>query len=262
MGPPPLPSVVGSDGVGHTPDGRRVYFDASVAPFGSLAERTLVRQADLFEPAEGVDDATAAGLGNAGLAAWLGLTWRARLQPGESVLVLGANGAVGSIAVQAAKALGAGTVVAADRDPERLRRLLDRGADATVTLTDRTDLAAAFREAAGGGVDVIVDPLWGAPALAAMQAAAHGARHVQLGHLAGITMELPAPAVRSAALDVHGFAVFHAPVDVRRRAYRELTDHAGRGEITLDIVRMPLAEVGAAWERQRNGPGAKLVLTP
>src|SRR5690242_12224918 len=86
-GPPPIPSVVGTDGVGRTADGRRVYFDESVPPFGSWAQRNLVRATDLLEPADGVDDLTAAALGNAGLAAWVGLTWRVGLRPGETVLV-------------------------------------------------------------------------------------------------------------------------------------------------------------------------------
>lgn len=98
-----LPYILGSDGVGRTPDGRRVFFDAPVAPYGSWAEQTLVRVADLLDVADGVDDATAAALGNTGLGAWLALSWRAHLQPGESVLVLGATGAVGSVAVQAAR---------------------------------------------------------------------------------------------------------------------------------------------------------------
>ena len=104
IGRPVVPSVVGSDGVGRTAEGRRVFFDAPVAPYGSWAQRALVSAAALVDVADGVDDVTAAALGNTGLAAWLALSWRARLQPGESVLVLGATGAVGSIAVQAAKA--------------------------------------------------------------------------------------------------------------------------------------------------------------
>ncbi|MBA3905086.1 MAG: zinc-binding alcohol dehydrogenase family protein [Pseudonocardiales bacterium] len=261
-GPPPLPSVVGSDGVGHTPDGRRVFFDASVPPYGSWAQRSLVARTDLLEPAEGIDDVRAAAVGNTGLAAWLALSWRAKLQPGESVLVLGANGSLGSIAVQAAKVMGAGFVIATDRDPERLERLRDRGADAIVTLTPDGDLTGDYRAAVAGGVDVIIDPLWGAPALAAMRAAAHGARLVQLGHLAGTTLELPAPTVRSAALHLLGMAVFHAPLDVRRESYLAMTEKIAEGAITVDVVSLPLSDVAAAWERQRGGPGVKLVLTP
>ena len=107
-GPPPVPSVVGSDGVGVTDGGRRVFFDAPVAPFGSWADRALVTSADLFDVADGVSDAAAAALGNTGLAAWLALEWRAQLEPGESVLVLAASGALGSVAVQVARLLGAG----------------------------------------------------------------------------------------------------------------------------------------------------------
>jgi len=161
LGPPTVPCVVGSDGVGRTADGRRVFFDAPVAPYGSWAQRALISAAALMEVADEVDDVTAAALGNTGLAAWLALSWRARLQPGQSVLVLGATGAVGSVAVQAAKAQGASYVVAADRNPDRLHRAQQHGADATVVLAGGTDIVSALRETAGPhGIDVIIDPLW------------------------------------------------------------------------------------------------------
>jgi NADPH:quinone reductase-like Zn-dependent oxidoreductase len=259
MGPPPLPSVVGTDGVGRL-EGRRVYFDATVAPFGSMAERALVPEDVLFEVADGLDDATAAALGNTGLGAWLAVAWRSRLQPGETVLVLGATGAVGSVAVQAAKLLGAGRVVAAARPSERLAALLERGADATVEL-DGDDLTAAIKNAAGGDVDVTIDTLWGEPAVAAIGAAARWARHVQVGQIAGLELPLPAPAVRSVSLDLCGFSVAHPPVDVRREGYLRLSTHAARGELVVDVERFPLEQVGTAWERQRQATGgAKLVL--
>src|SRR6185503_20402657 len=100
--------------------------------YGSMAERTLVPEDTVLEIAEGVPDDVAAALGNTGLAAWLSLSWRAQLEPGETVLVLGATGALGTIAVQVAKVLGAGRVVAADRASERLAGMRDRGADAVV----------------------------------------------------------------------------------------------------------------------------------
>jgi NADPH2:quinone reductase len=255
MGPPPLPSVVGSDGVGRLADGRRVYFDASAPPYGSMGERTLVPEEVLFDVAAEVDDATAAALGNTGLGAWLALAWRSGLQPGETVLVLGATGACGSVAVQAAKLLGAGRVVAAARASDRLQRLLDRGADAVVELDAHDDLPAALRDAAGGEVHVTVDTLWGEPALAAMAVAARFARHVEVGNLAGLTIELKAPLIRSASLDLRGFSVAHPPPDVRREGYLALTEHAARGEIAVDLETHPLADVGTAWERQRDASG-------
>src|SRR5687768_7443875 len=120
MGPPPLPSVVGTDGVGRLPDGRRVYFDVTIAPFGSMAERSLADAGATFDVPDEIGDAPAAALGNTGLGAWLAVAWRSRLQPGETVLVLGATGAFGALAVQAAKLLGAGRVVAAAPADERL----------------------------------------------------------------------------------------------------------------------------------------------
>jgi NADPH2:quinone reductase len=261
MGPPPLPSVVGSDGIGRLPDGRRVYFDASAAPYGSMAERTLVPENVVFDVAEGVDDGTAAALGNTGLGAWLALAWRSGLQPGETVLVLGATGACGSVAVQAAKLLGAGRVVAAARASERLERLLDRGADAVVELDAHDNLTAALRDAAGGEVHVTVDTLWGAPALAAMQVASRFARHVEVGNLAGAGIELQAPALRSVSLDLRGFSVAHPPPDVRRQGFLELTRHAARGDVVVDLERHPLEDVQVAWEAQREATvGVKRVL--
>jgi NADPH2:quinone reductase len=261
-GPPTVPSVVGTDGVGRLADGRRVFFDETVAPHGPMAERTLVPEDALWEVPEGVDDAVAAALGNTGLAAWLALDYRAGLREGETVLVLGATGALGSVAVQAARLLGAGRVVAAARAGERLERLRDRGADAVVALDGGGDPAAALREATGGGADVTIDALWGEPALAAMRAAGRGARHVQLGQSAATTLEIPASVVRAPGLSVLGFAFFQAPLDVRRDAYRRLAQAAADGAIALDVERVPLAEVGSAWERQHRGPGHKLVVVP
>jgi NADPH:quinone reductase-like Zn-dependent oxidoreductase len=260
-GPPPLPCVVGTDGVGRTPDGRRVYFDTTVEPYGSMAERTLVAADVLLDVAEGVDDAVAAALGNTGLAAWLSLAWRSGLKPGETVLVLGATGAVGSLAVQAAKLLGAGRVVAAALADERLHGLLDRGADAIVELDAPGDLTETLRETAGGGVDVTIDMLWGEPALAAMRAASRWARHVQIGQLAGTEAAIPAPLLRSGSLDVRGFSVAHPPLDVRREGYLRITQLAERGELTVDLEQVPLEDIAAAWERQRRAAGGpKLVI--
>ena len=259
-GPPPLPSVVGTDGVGRLADGRRVYFDVTVPPYGSMAERALVPPDALLDLPEDIDYAVAAALGNTGLGAWLALSWRSGLQPGETVLVLGATGAVGTIAVQAARLLGAGRVVAAARASERLSRL---PADATVAVDEAGDLTAAIKEAAGGAVDVTIDTLWGEPALAAMKAASRHARHVQVGQIAGTDITLSAPAVRSVSLDVRGFSVAHPPPDVKRAAHRRLLEHTQRGDIVVDLERVPLEQIERAWERQGMAAGGrKLVLIP
>ncbi|HLH66977.1 MAG TPA: zinc-binding dehydrogenase [Solirubrobacteraceae bacterium] len=257
-GPPPLPSVVGSDGVGRRADGRLVYFDAPIAPFGSMAERTLVRADSVIEVPDGVDPRTAAALGNAGLAAHTGLRWRAGLREGETVLVLGATGVVGGLAVQVARLLGAGRVIAAGRDPEGLARAAELGADATVALGAVEDLPAAL-----AGADVIVDLLWGEPALAALAGAASGVRMVQIGQLAGLEARVPAALVRSRAADIRGHAVFQAPYEVRAAAYRELAHAARRGDLRVAVQTVPLADITAAWRRQSAGTrGVKQVVVP
>lgn len=261
--PDTLPYVVGADGVGRTSTGRRVFFTAPVAPHGSWAERTVVAEQDLLDLADDIDDVTAAALGNTGLAAWLALTWRANLQPGQNVLVLGATGALGSVAVQLARALGAGTVVAADRDADRLALSLQRGADATVTITPDTDLIGAFRSTVGGrGFDVIIDPVWGEPALAAMHVAARGARHIQIGQSAAATVQLPASIIRAARLELLGFAHVDPPAEIRRNGYLKLTGLAASGALTVDTTVLPLADCQQAWAIQQQGSPRKLVLTP
>src|SRR5215208_2757665 len=142
---PPLPSVAGWEGVARLADGSRAYFVDPPPPHGALAERTLLDPSATYPVPEEVDEAVAVALGIAGLAGWLALTWSAKLREGETVLVLGATGTVGQVAVQAAKLLGASRVVAAGRNPEGLARAAEIGADATVSLTDGGDLAEAFR---------------------------------------------------------------------------------------------------------------------
>jgi len=264
-GAPPLPSVVGSEGVGRIAgDGRRVYFGAPVAPFGAFAERVLVGADDPVELPDGLDDGVAVALGISGLAAWLPLAWRAQLQPGETVLVLGATGVVGQLAVQAARLLGAGRVVAAGRDPEMLARAAQLGADATVDLraAEGAALTAAFREAGGGDVDVVHDPLWGAPAAAALEALGDGGRLVQLGQSAGAEATFASAPIRGRHLSLLGYMNYLVPPAVLRDAYRTLAGHAAAGRLAVDVERLPLARVADAWQRVQHSPHRKLVLVP
>jgi NADPH:quinone reductase-like Zn-dependent oxidoreductase len=265
-GRPPLPSVAGTEGVGRVAgDRRRVYFDGPVAPFGSMAERALVADDSLVELPDAIDDGLAVALGIAGLAGWLPLAWRARLQPGETVLVLGATGVVGQIAVQAARLLGARRVVAAGRDAAALARAADElGADATVDLraTPPAELAPAFRAAAGGDVDIVLDPLWGAPAAAAIEALGVGGRLVQLGQSAGAEATIPSASIRGRQLELLGYLNFLVPADVRRDAYRTLVEHAVAGRIDVAVERVPLQDVADAWARVQASARRKLVLVP
>lgn len=271
-GHPPLPYVPGVEVVG------RVLASA-VHPLGALAwggldglglrrhggltERVVVQDAHVVTIPDRVDPALAAALGVAGMAGWLPLSWRAPVRKGESVLVLGATGAVGLVAVQAARILGAGRVVAAGRRAAGLQEALARGADATVRLDGPEDLAQAFREACGGsGPNLIVDPLWGPPLVAAVEAAATGARVVNLGQSAGAEALIRSAAVRGKQLEILGFSDFAVPPTVWAAEYCCLIDHAAEGRVALPIERIPLARVAEAWQRQAAGAERKLVLIP
>ncbi|MEA2334639.1 MAG: hypothetical protein QOG40_1129 [Solirubrobacteraceae bacterium] len=260
-GPPPLPSVAGREGVGLL-DGRRVYFDAPIPPYGSMAERALIDPQATYDVPDGVNDAIAVALGISGLAAWLALTWRAEVKPGEHVLVLGASGVLGQIAVQAARALGAARVVAAARSRDGLQRCLALGADAAVELDGAEDLPAALAQAADGRIDVVVDPLFGEPFAAAVNAASFGARIVQLGASAGSDSTVSSAPIRGKMLAILGHTNFAAPPEVKREAYAGLSALAASGELKVETERVELERVAEAWERLAAGSHRKIVLVP
>src|ERR1700688_1417911 len=163
--PRELPVVCGTDGVGELEDGTRVFFGGVRRAYGAMAERTVAPRAFCFAVPAGIDDGTAAALPNPGVSAWLSLTHRAKLAAGETVLILGATGVTGQLAVQIAKVLGAKRVIGAGRNQRVLSRLRELGADATIQLEQAGDaLKEAFaREAGDEGFDVIIDYVWGPP---------------------------------------------------------------------------------------------------
>ena len=257
------PYVAGKEGVGRREDGSLVYFEYSREPFGAFAERSLLAAGSGYPLPDGLDPALAVCLGVSGLAAWLSLEWRAGLQQGETVVVLGASGVVGQIGVQAAQLLGAGRVIAAARSAEGLERARRLGADAVVDLEASDDLAGALREAAGGrGYDVLLDPLWGEPLKAALGAAAPFARIVALGQSAGAEASLASAAIRSTPVDVRGYTNYTAGEERKAAAYERLAQHAAAGEIAVEIERIGLDDVPGAWQRQGASPGRKLVVVP
>jgi NADPH2:quinone reductase len=266
-GHPPLPYVAGAEAVGRVDgDGGLVWAAGcgiGVARDGALAERAAVPEVSLTPVPEGADAGVAVALGIAGMAGWLPLVWRAPVREGETVLVLGATGTAGLVAVQAARLLGAGRVVAAGRDPERLARAAEVGADETVRIGETDDLAHALKRASGGdGPTLVFDPLWGEPLVAALDAAATGARVVNVGQSAGAEATIPSGFVRGKQLDLLGYSNFAVPRDVVRDEYRRLVEHAVAGAIRIDVERVSLDGVGEAWERQAAGAHAKLVVVP
>ena len=273
FGRPATPYVPGTQGVGVVeksavvPTGTRVFVvtTAGMAPGdGTFAERCLVRDdAVVAVPAE-VPDASAAALGMSAVAAWAVLTERARLQPGECVLVLGAGGAVGQVAVAAAKLLGAGRVVAACRSAEAQERARRAGADAVVPLEGDVDsLAARFRDACGGSVDVVVDPVFGSAATAASRVLGDRGRLVNLGGASGDATEFSSAVLRSRSVEILGYTNNALTPELRRFALESVFRHAATGSLAVAHEEIPLAEAADAWRRQATGRhGVRLVLIP
>lgn len=240
-GHPPLPYVPGCEGAGSLEDGTPVYLFGNgrgVARDGFLAERVELPDELLIRLPDGVDPALAAAAGIAGVAAWVPVAWKAKVTPDDRVLVLGATGAVGGVAVQAARLLGAQKVFGVGRS----------GLD---------QIPEAFGDE---GFTVCIDPVWGEPLAQALVSAAPRARVVHLGQSAGPEAPLRSADVRGKELQILGHSSFALSRDELRRAYLELLDHVVAGRITIDVQRYPLDRVAEAWERQRSGPGAKVVV--
>jgi len=270
-GAPPVPYVAGAEGVGRIleadahPAGTVVWTGMQglgISRDGVIAERAVVRENGIVPVPDGADPVVASALGIAGLAGWLPLAWRAPVQPGDRVLVLGATGTLGHVAVQAARLLGAEQVVAAGRRATGLARARAAGADASVRLDEPDELAERLRAAFGGhGPTLVVDPLWGEPAVAALEVAAPGARLLQVGQSAGPVAAIPSGAVRGKALDVLGYTNLRVPFDVLADGYRTLVEHARDGRIAIDVEPVPLDRAVEAWARQGAGADTKLVVT-
>ncbi|HKR28957.1 MAG TPA: zinc-binding alcohol dehydrogenase family protein [Terriglobales bacterium] len=225
-----------------------------------MAQRTVVPRAFTFPVPENVDDATAAALPNPGISAWLSLAYRAKLVRGENVLILGATGVTGKLAVKIAKLLGAARVVAAGRNHEVLNTLTDLGASATISLAlPANELADAYlRESGQSGFQVVIDYVWGPPAEAFLAAITRKefavikseTRFVQVGESAAPTITLPAAVLRSTSLTMLGTAGI-PPRDVLVEAFQQVMEHAAKGNLHIDTEKVPLAEIENVWQRDQ-----------
>jgi NADPH:quinone reductase-like Zn-dependent oxidoreductase len=263
-----LPFIAGNDGVGVAPDGIRCYFIGPRAPFGSMAEYTVVSQARTIPLPPNLDDAVGAALGNPGLATWGAMLGRAKLQPGEAVLVNGATGTAGKQAIQVAKYLGASKIIATGRNLQALEHLAGLGADETIPLDQpEENLLRSFR-AALAQVQVVLDYLWGPSAELMLKAAAgHGApegepriRFVQIGSISGDTITLPGGVLRSGGIELLGSGLGSLSSQQILQSLRTMFAATAKVQFEIDIDRVPLAKVEEAWARK--GDERRIVFIP
>jgi NADPH:quinone reductase-like Zn-dependent oxidoreductase len=263
-----LPMIPGIDAVGQRADGTRIYFLADDDVIGTMADKSLASARRSIELPADADVAKIAAAMNPAMSSWVALRRRVRLEPGQSVLVLGATGNAGAMAVQVARRLGAGRVVGAGRDPGRLLALTSAGADDVVQLTGDADATGRALAAAAAESDIVLDYLWGKPAQQAMVAllTARSDRGraldwIQIGAVAGPTIELASVALRSANLRLQGSGQGAVPAETYRAELPALTGEITAGTIAVKAVAMPLAEVEEAWTRTEV-PGERTVLVP
>jgi NADPH:quinone reductase-like Zn-dependent oxidoreductase len=253
--------------VGVLSDGQRVWFATSAgmaAGDGSLAQLCSVADADLVPVDAGVSDESLAALGLSAVAGWMCLTWRAGLRPGERVVVLGGGGAVGQSAIGAALALGAGQIVAVCRSEAAAARARDAGASVVVQHVDDVDaLAGALRDAIAGPVDVVIDPVFGAAATAALQVLGEGGRLVNLGGSAGDTATFSSSALRSRSISVLGYTNNSLSATQRAQALTSVAALAADGRLTVAHTAQPLDRVDDAWLATAAGRAApRWILLP
>lgn len=276
FGVPGTPYVPGVQGVGvidrgtaSTGAGSSVWFatQAGMGPGdGSMCAAVVVDERDVVPLPDGADPVLVGALGLSAVAAWMGLTWRGELAPGEQVLVLGAGGVVGQAAVQLARVAGARRVVAAARSEAARVRAMRAGPDALVHLADSDDvdhLADAIRAQCDGPLDLVIDPLFGVAAVAAMRVLRPRGRLVNIGSAAASTAPIESATLRSSSLQVLGYTNNELTPELRKDALIRVAHEVAAGRLTVDHEPVPLADATAAWTRQVNGQASgRIVLIP
>lgn len=253
-----LPFVPGLDGVGRLDDGSRVFFGASRPPFGSMAERTVAKPPFLIPLPDAIPDATAAALGNPAMSSWAALSHRAKFTAGENILILGATGVAGQLAVQIAKRRGAKRVIACGRNPEALEKTKSLGAETTISLElPHDELVAALRREIDNGIDIVLDYLWGAPAEAIFEAIAKKGlshetpriRYIQIGNSAGAKISLDASVLRSSGLELLGSGFGSASLPELAASIADFFAEAARQPFDASLRTFPLRDVASVWNQ-------------
>jgi NADPH:quinone reductase-like Zn-dependent oxidoreductase len=265
-----FPSVAGADGVGRTATGRRVYFSLPEAPYGALAEKSLVSSKHCVAVSDGLDDVTAAAIANPGMSAWAALVERAHLQPGETVLVNGATGTAGRLAVQLANFLGAGKVIGTGRNENELAELLSRGADTVIPFVLGPMLPRGAKQYEqrliaefARGIDIVIDYLWGESAktvIVSIAKAVEDAHPVRFVHVGGASreesVELPGAALRSSAIQLMGSGIKSVPFPKLLDAVKNVFDAALPAKLQIQKSRVPLSAI----EETCGAPGKPRVV--
>ena len=262
-----FPAVAGTDGVGLTPDGRRVYFAMPEAPFGSLAELCPINARRCVDIPDSLDDITAAAIANPGMSAWAGLVERGNLVAGETVLINGATGTAGRLAVQLAKYLGAARVIATGRNPAELEEIQQIGADTVIPFAlnpanpaGAGDYEEALKAAFADPIHLVLDYLWGESATTILRALAKTVEEkpVRFVHVGGASGEaniaLPGAVLRSAAITLLGSGVGSVSRRGLVNSISKVFEAVQPAGLKIATRVMPLSSVEQVWEQASGKP--------
>ncbi|MGB6483473.1 MAG: zinc-binding alcohol dehydrogenase family protein [Candidatus Acidiferrales bacterium] len=265
-----LPLIPGVDGVGRLKDGKRVYFGVSRSSFGTFAQYCVTEGSFCLPIPDALDDVTVAAMMNPGMSSWAALKFRAQFVAGENVLILGATGVAGQLAIQVAKRLGAGRIVAAGRNPQALEEAKRLGADALISLDqNRESVVSALRqEWSKSNIDIILDYTWGEPAERVFEALSTKGlrrdsariRYIQIGASAAPAISLPASVLRSTGIELLGSGFNSVSIDKIFESAAAFLQEAARSPFQIRTKAAPLREVEALW----NSPdqGTRVVFQP
>lgn len=260
-----LPMVPGIDGVGRMPSGELAYFLLPDTTLGSMAERTLVDPRRAVVLPDDVDPVAIAAAMNPAMSSWVALRRRISFAPGANVMVLGATGSAGSLAIRVARLLGAGSVLAVGRGSDE--RLAPLGADAHVSLDGDRGTVSRSLGTSAAEVDVVLDYLWGEVTVDALRAIIPARPDddreltwIQIGSMAGLEAPIPSAALRATRLTMVGSGQGSVATSAIAAEIGELSAVIGRGDLAVPTVSVPLSEVAAWWE-PRPGAG-RVVFVP
>lgn len=266
---PNLPAIVGLGGVGERSDGKLVGFSDMKAPYGAMAEKVVVPKTSTGLIPDGIDAETAVALPSSALTSLFPLKWGVHMKEGETVLINGATGVSGKLAVQIAKQLGAGRIIGTGRNETSFERIKAFGADTVIDLKQSEEkIITSFEKEVENGIDIVLDFLWGYPTELLIKALTpqeislkeQRTRLVQIGEKAGSEIQLPAGALRTSGLEIYGGSTGITP-DTLQEGTNMVWEWAKEKKLQMDMEVIPLQHIESIWQHS-DFEGKRVVVTP
>ena len=262
-------TVIGSDGVGLLEDGTRVYARGLT---GTIAEKAIVEKNRMVALPEGINNTTAAAMPNAIAGSAMALRFRAGMREGETVLINGATGFTGQMAIQLAKHYGAKKIIVTGRNEKTLENLLKLGADEIISLKqDDESILSQLKEIhQNTPIDIILDYLWGHSAELILSALkgngsfTNKVRFVSIGSISGDTIQLSSGILRSVDLHLSGSGLGSWTKEEVKLLFSEILPEmfllAAQNKLKVNIEEVSLMDIEKMWNKDVSD-GKRLVVT-